>query len=251
MRATRVDSHSRGLSSNVGARPHSGSGWQLIRQHVRLAHSDARNGRRSVATCGVAFSGASHRPHSSGAALPRGQPGGPLSPESPRPLRATEVPGPVVLQPRRLPTPSRSGDLWTFLGAPPRSSTRMTSGRFGFPVGCRGHGHPRVRRVVRTPPPGCEHTGEQILLMRQFHFTSLPLHSSQLSTIQTALRRRCGGTCGCCVGASVSKAPVRVAGERPPVIALPTSVPSHWLRPRRCAATTAAATSASVAALRG
>ena len=70
MRATRVDSHSRGLSSNVGARPHSGSGWQLIRQHVRLAHSDARNGRRSVATCGVAFSGASHRPHSSGAALP-------------------------------------------------------------------------------------------------------------------------------------------------------------------------------------
>ena len=33
-------------------------------------HSDERNGRRSVATCGVAFSGASHRPHSSGAALP-------------------------------------------------------------------------------------------------------------------------------------------------------------------------------------
>ena len=121
----------------------------------------------------MAFSGASHRPHSSGACPPRGQSSGPLSPESPRPLRATEVPGPVVLQPRRLPTPSRSGDLWTFLGAPPRSSTRMTSGRFGFPVGCRGHGHPRVRRVVRTPPPGCEHTGEQILLMRHFHFTSL------------------------------------------------------------------------------
>ena len=48
----------------------------------------------------------------------------------------------------------------------------MTSGRFGFPVGCRGHGHPRVRRVVRTPPPGCEHTGEQILLMRHFQFSS-------------------------------------------------------------------------------
>ena len=71
VRATRVDSHSRGLRSNVGIESHSGSGWQLIRQHVRLAHSDARNGRRSVATCGVAFSGASHRPRSSGAALPR------------------------------------------------------------------------------------------------------------------------------------------------------------------------------------
>ena len=35
VRATRVDSHSRGLRSNVGAGPHSGSGWQLIRQHVR------------------------------------------------------------------------------------------------------------------------------------------------------------------------------------------------------------------------
>ena len=70
VRATRVDSHSRGLRSNVGIESHSGSGWQPIRQHVRLAHSDARNGRRSVATCGVAFSGASHRPHSSGAALP-------------------------------------------------------------------------------------------------------------------------------------------------------------------------------------
>ena len=118
------------------------------------SHSDERNGRRCAAACGVAFSGASHRPHSSGACPPRGQSSGPLSPESPRPLRATQVPGPVVLQPRRLPTPSRSGDLWTFLGAPPRSSTRMTSGRFGFPVGCRGHGHPRVRRVVRTPHQG-------------------------------------------------------------------------------------------------
>ena len=179
VRAIRVDSHSRGLSSNVGIESHSGSGWQPIRQHVRLAHSDERNGRRSAAACGVAFSGASHRPHSSGACPPRGQSSGPLSPESPRPLRATEVPGPVVLQPRRLPTPSRSGDLWTFLGAPPRSSTRMTSGRFGFPVGCRGHGHPRVRRVVRTPPPGCEHTGEQILLMRHFQF-SAPSPSSRV-----------------------------------------------------------------------
>ena len=70
VRAIRVDSHSRGIRSNVGIESHSGSGWQPIRQHVRLAHSDARNGRRSVATCGVAFSGASHRPHSSGAALP-------------------------------------------------------------------------------------------------------------------------------------------------------------------------------------
>ena len=136
----------------------------------------------------MAFSGASHRPHSSGACPPRGQSSGPLSPESPRPLRATQVPGPVVLQPRRLPTPSRSGDLWTFLGAPPRSSTRMTSGRFGFPVGCRGHGHPRVRRVVRTPPPGCEHTGEQILLTRQFHFTSLrALPSIHIRTQQHAV----------------------------------------------------------------
>ena len=35
VRATRVDSHSRGLRSNVGIESHSGSGWQLIRQHVR------------------------------------------------------------------------------------------------------------------------------------------------------------------------------------------------------------------------
>ena len=151
VRAIRVDSHSRGLRSNVGAGPHSGSGWQLIRQHVRLAHSDERNGRRSAAACGVAFSGASHRPHSSGACPPRGQSSGPLSPESPRPLCATQVPGPVVLQPRRLPTPSRSGDLWMFFGAPPGSSTLYDLGELGFPVGCRGHEHLRVR-VVRTPP---------------------------------------------------------------------------------------------------
>ena len=142
VRAIRVDSHSRGLRSNVGIESHSGSGWQPIRQHVRLAHSDERNGRRSAAACGVAFSGASHRPHSSGACPPRGQSSGPLSPESPRPLCATQVPGPVVLlQPRRLPTPSRSGDLWTFLGAPPRSSTLYDLGALGFPVGCRGHEH--------------------------------------------------------------------------------------------------------------
>ena len=123
MRATRVDSHSRGLRSNVGAGPHSGSGWQLIRQHVRrrivmsgmVAEVQQPAVWRSVVPATV---------HTLAVlALPRGQPGGPLSPESPRPLRATEVPGPVVLQPRRLPTPSRSGDLWTFLGAPPRSST--------------------------------------------------------------------------------------------------------------------------------
>ena len=150
---------------------HSGSGWQLIRQHVRrrivmsgmVAEVQQPAVWRSVVPATVHTLAVLALP------APRGQSSGPLSPESPRPLRATEVPGPVVLQPRRLPTPSRSGDLWTFLGAPPRSSTRMTSGRFGFPVGCRGHGHPRVRRVVRTPPPGCEHTGEQILLMRQFH----------------------------------------------------------------------------------
>ena len=152
VRATRVDSHSRGLRSNVGIESHSGSGWQLIRQHHRLSHSDERNGRRSAAACGVAISGASHRPHSSGACPPRGQSSGPLSPESPRPLRATEVPGPVVLQPRRLPTPSRSGDLWTFLGAPPRSSTRMTSGRCGF--GCGATDTPGCAELCGHPHQG-------------------------------------------------------------------------------------------------
>ena len=129
----------------------------------------------------MAFSGASHRPHSSGACPPKGQSSGPLSPESPRPLRATQVPGPVVLQPRRLPTPSRSGDLRTFLGAPCGSATCMAPGRFGPLVGCRGHGHLRVR-VVRAPPSGCEHTGEQVLLIRHLQFSSVQSNQNRRMT---------------------------------------------------------------------
>ena len=115
------------------------------------SHSDERNGRRSAAACGVAFSGASHRPHSSGACPPRGQSSGPLSPESPRPLRATEVPGPVVLQPRRLPTPSRSGDLWKFLGAPPRSSTPYDLGALWVSGWMPGPRTPPGARCADTP----------------------------------------------------------------------------------------------------
>ena len=56
-------------------------------------------------------------------------------------------------------------------------SRGIRTGRFGPPVGCRGHGHLRARKNVRTPPPGCEHTGEQIRLIRPFQFSSVQFGS--------------------------------------------------------------------------
>ena len=98
---------------------------------------------------------------------PRTPPGAQSCADTPTRVRAHRRANPVTetLSAQSSPTPSRSGDLWTFLGVLSGSATCMTPGHFGPLVGCRGHGHLRVR-VVRTPPPGCEHTGEQVLLIK-------------------------------------------------------------------------------------